>query len=104
MKIFGEVEAEIELARRLEECESVRRHTTGDHREGYALAHSLADIEGSCRKLLDSQLPRLLSTNLTCGEVRDALLDIGETYRGMLEQIRGPLFYKYLPRDSEMDV
>jgi hypothetical protein len=101
--MFGGSETEIALARRLDECESVKRHNSADHVEGYALAHSFADVEGFCRMLLNKQLPRLLSQNLTCEQVEDALFEIGETYRGLMAQIRGPLFYRYLPTETEME-
>ena len=103
MEMFGRVETEIALARRLEECESVKRHSRADHVEGHVLAHSFADVEGFCRMLLNKQLPRLLSQDLTCEQLEDALFEIGETYRGLMEQIRGPRFYGYLPAETEME-
>ena len=50
---------------------------------------------------LNEQLPRLLDEGAANAELYDALLEIGEEFRHIVDHIQDPTFYRYL--QSEVD-
>lgn len=89
------------LASLLAASPEVVRFDEGDHKEAWALADSLAEMESQMHEFLDSELPMLVAAELPPSEAFSVLLDIGEVFRRilyhMLEQQR---FYRYLMPDS----
>jgi len=83
------------LAERLSKCPEVKRFDTGQHKEGWALADSFADIESEFRDFLDEQLPKLAQSE---GEELSGLLfEIGVAFQHILYHIiEQQKFYKYL--------
>jgi hypothetical protein len=85
------------LAERLAQCPELARSGQDLKEEAWGLADSLADVEGSMRQILDVQLPKLMSENLTPPETFDLLLDIGEDFRRILYHVlEQQSFYRYL--------
>jgi hypothetical protein len=85
------------LAERLSKCPDVARFDEGRHKEAWALAHSFADLEDSCRAFLDEQLPKLTADDLNVEDTCDQLQEIGEEFRHILYHIlEQQQFYKYL--------
>jgi hypothetical protein len=68
------VAGEVELERRLAQCEHVRQFDDSE-RESAAIADSLGDLEKVFRKYLDQLLPRVLAAT-TCDALDGALSDI----------------------------
>ncbi len=88
------------LADRLNRCEQVTQYDTAEEKQAWVLAHSLLDLAESFRSFLDEQLPRLRDERVSCDELHDTLLEIGEEFRHILYHVRDPAFYAYL-RDDE---
>ena len=84
------------LAERLSTCHDVTKFDHGDEKEAWTIAHAFADLEESCQKFTDIQLPRLANARLNGAELRDLLLEIGEEFRHVLYHIHDPQFYRYL--------
>lgn len=84
------------LAERLSACPEVTRLDKGEEKEAWTIAHSFADLEGSFRKFLDEQLPKLMNGELPAADTYSLLLEIGEELRHILYHIRDPKFYRYL--------
>lgn len=87
------------LAERLSHCPDVAKFNAGDDIEGWTLAHSFADIEESCSKFLNDQLPKLAQSELSDSELYELLLDIGEGLRHILYHVKDTKFYQYLQDD-----
>jgi hypothetical protein len=68
------VAGEVELERRLAQCERVSRFDDSE-RESAAIANSLGDLEKVFRRYLDHLLPRVLEAK-TCDALETALSDI----------------------------
>jgi hypothetical protein len=68
------VTGEIELAKRLAQCESVRRFDDPKESEAAAIADALGDLEKVFRKYLDTLLPKVLAAS-TCEELDDVLFE-----------------------------
>ena len=83
------------LAERLDQCEQVRRFDSPSEKQAWALAHSLLDLAESFNAFLDDQLPRLQDP-ISCDELHDVLMDIGEEFRHILYHIQDTHFYAYL--------
>jgi hypothetical protein len=88
------------LAECLNRCEQVARYDTSGEKQAWVLAHSLLDLAGSFKTFLDDQLPRLRDTRLSCEQLHDVLIDVGEEFRHILYHLREPEFFAYL-RDDE---
>ncbi len=84
------------LAGLLSRCPQVRKFDDRQNREAWTLAHAFADLEGSFRRLLERQFPKLAQSELSPSEVNDMLLEIGEELRHILYHIKTPAFYGYL--------
>ncbi len=85
------------LAALLADSPDVVRFDRGDHKEAWALADSLAEMEKLMREFLDSELPRLVNAELPQSEVGGVLLDIGELFRRILyHMLEQQQFYQYL--------
>ncbi len=84
------------LAERLNRCAHVTRYDTAQEKQAWVLAHSLLDLAESFSRFLDEQLPRVRDARLSCDEVHDALIEIGEEFRHILYHVRDPSFYAYL--------
>jgi hypothetical protein len=96
-EILTSVERVKQLAALLAECPDVTRFDAGEHKEAWALADSLAELEKLMREFLASDLPRLAGGGLPSNEVSGALLDIGEVFRRVLyHMIEQPKYYRYL--------
>jgi ATP:corrinoid adenosyltransferase len=87
------------LAECLNRCEHVTRYDTEAEKQAWTLAHSLLDLAKSFRTILDEQLPQLRDEALSCEEIHDVLLEIGEEFRHILYHVRDPEFYAYLCDD-----
>ena len=89
------------LAELLSKCPEVTRFDTPGTREAWAIADSLADLEGSFRDFLDKQLPKLAGADIEPAAAYETLLDIGEEFRHILYHIiEHQNFYKYLVADG----
>ena len=93
----GELKA---LAERLNRCEQVTRYDTAAEKQAWVLAHTLLDLAESFRTFLDEQLPQLRDERLSCDELHDVLIEIGEEFRHILYHVRDPEFYAYLRDDG----
>jgi DNA-binding IscR family transcriptional regulator len=69
------VAEQVELEKRLMQCESVRKFDDKGERESVAIADALGDLEKVFRKYLDQLLPRVLAAT-TCNALEDVLLDM----------------------------
>jgi hypothetical protein len=87
------------LAERLNRCKQVTRFDTAAEKQAWVLAHSLLDLAESFRAFLNEQMPRLRDERLSCDELHDALIEIGEEFRHILYHVRDPEFYAYLRDD-----
>jgi hypothetical protein len=65
----------VELEKRLNACEHVRRFDDPGNRESAAIADALGDLETVFRRYLDQLLPKALAAT-SCDELEDALFDI----------------------------
>jgi hypothetical protein len=89
------------LADLFSRCPEVTRFDTPETGEAWALADSLADLEGSFRDFLNEQLPKLATVGMGPAEAYETLLDIGEEFRHILYHIIDhQRFYKYLVPDG----
>jgi hypothetical protein len=89
------------LAHRLMHCPEVTRYNEGEHNEAGAIANNFRDLEGSFRKFLEDQLPKLTKGQLDPSETYDLLFDIGEEFRHILYHIITSKYYQYLPHDPD---
>jgi hypothetical protein len=85
-----------ELIARLSQLPSVMRYDDGEWSEAETLAHAFLDLERSCQKFVNEQVPRLFDASLTNEDLTNLLLDIGEEFRHMLYHLKDPRFYRYL--------
>lgn len=86
----------VRLATALDSLLSMRKFAQGGEPDGWNIAHGLADIEQSCRTIVDERLPALLAAvddPVTCQEV---LLQLGEGLRHIRYHTRDIRFYQYL--------
>jgi len=84
------------LAQNLRKSEKVNSFDSLEERESETLAHSILDIEESCKTLLNNLFPKLEPTTLSQDEINELLFDIGEELRHILYHINDPKFYDYL--------
>jgi len=84
------------LAQNLRKSEKVNSFDSLEERESETLAHSILDIEESCKTLLNNLFPKLEPTTLSQDEINELLFDIGEEMRHILYHINDPKFYDYL--------
>src|ERR1700733_16128577 len=84
-KIIKTMEDVNRLAERLSKCPEVSRFNNGQHKEGWALADSFADIEGEFREFLDEQLPKL--TQAEGEELSGLLFEIGKLNHSAINYI-----------------
>lgn len=101
-RVIKTVEDMNRLAERLSKRPEVSRFDTGQHKEGWALADSFADIESEFRDFLDEQLPKLVQSE---GEALSGLLfEIGVAFQHIMYHIiEQQKFYKYLvPEGTEV--
>jgi hypothetical protein len=83
------------LAERLAQCPEVSQFDHGDHKEAWALADSLSDLESSFREFLDELLPRIVSSEGL--DLHDNLLDTAESFRHILyHMIVQQKFFRYV--------
>jgi hypothetical protein len=87
------------LAECLNRCEQVTRYDTTGENQAWVLAHSFLDLAGSFETFLGDQLPRLRDTGLSCEQLHDVLIEIGEEFRHILYHLREPAFFAYLRDD-----
>jgi hypothetical protein len=101
-KIIKTMEDVNRLAERLSKCPEVSRFNDGQHKEGWTLADSFADIEGEFREFLDEQLPKL--TQAEGEELSGLLFEIGVAFQHIMYHIiEHQKFYKYLmPEGTEV--
>ncbi|HEX2552759.1 MAG TPA: hypothetical protein VHL98_03600 [Microvirga sp.] len=92
MPHLAHVQSVLDLGKRLEEVAAVRRYDGVEHEEAWAIAHGLADIEGSFLKVYRDMIPKLLAAD---GEqaMTDALLEIGEEFRHIAYHLRDMRFF-----------
>jgi len=84
------------LAQNLRKSEKVNSFDSLEERESETLAHSILDIEESCKTLLNNLFPKLEPTTLSQDEINELLFDIGEELRHILYHINDTKFYDYL--------
>jgi len=72
------------LAQNLRKSEKVNSFDSLEERESETLAHSILDIEESCKTLLNNLFPKLEPTTLSQDEINELLFDIGEELRHIL--------------------
>ena len=84
------------LAERIDVCQQVTRYDVDGEKQAWTLAHSFLDLEESFRVFLEEQLPRLRDERLSCEEIEEVLLEIGEEFRHILYHVETPKFYAYL--------
>jgi hypothetical protein len=63
---------------------------------GWNVAHGLADIELSCRTIVDERLPALMAAVNDPATCQEVLLEIGEDLRHILYHTRDMRFFRYL--------
>lgn len=88
------------LTQNLKKSKRVNAFDNAEESESDTLAHSILDIEESCRTLLNNLFPKLKSTSLSEDEINELLLDIGEELRHILYHIKDPQFYEYLREEN----
>ncbi len=88
------------LTQNLRKSEKINSFDSAEERESDTLAHSILDIEESCRTLLNHLFPKLESTSLSEEEINNLLLDIGEELRHISYHIKDPKFYEYLREEN----
>jgi hypothetical protein len=99
-RVTEKVESEIALARRLSECASIAKYDEGEHKEAWALAHALYDMEASSKTI--QELVAKLSHEVTNeDEIKDLLLDVGEELRQILWHVSHLRFFGYLTEAGE---
>lgn len=89
------------LADLLADFSEINKYDDLENKEGWTLAISFADLEGSFHRFSNDLLPKLLAKNLNSKEAIDVLLDIGEEFRHILYHIHSSRFYDYLKSDPE---
>jgi hypothetical protein len=70
-----DVARRVELEKRLNGCEQIRRFDDPGHRESGAIADALGDLETVFHRYLEHLLPKALAAT-SCDEIEDALFDI----------------------------
>jgi hypothetical protein len=93
-------DAALRLAERLARLKAVSQFDVPGEPQAATLVHSMTDLEGSFRTILDVLLPKLLNASVDTDELNDVLLDIGEELRHVLYHIRDPKFFGYLECDD----
>ncbi len=90
------------LANRLARLATVTQFDRRDEPQGWTLAWTFSELEGSSAAFLDDHIPRLVRNDLTDDEIIDVLHAIGEEFRHILYHLRDPAYYGYLhsPFDS----
>ena len=79
----------------------VRSHDALDEPQGYALAYNFSEIEESCKKFVDVQLPELLAKSGDVSTMERRLIEIGEEFRHIIYHITAPSFYAYLKNEPD---
>ena len=87
-RVSADTEREIALARRLDTRPRVTRHDEGDHKEAWALAHALSDLEEASRSLALDLIPRIRAEGIEDSEIDNLLVDIGEELRQILYHLK----------------
>lgn len=88
------------LAEALSRCPAVTKFDTDQDKEAWTLAHSLVDLEGSFREVIETLIPKLMRALDEPTEVEDVLHEIGEEFRHILYHLRDPRFFRYLHEDQ----
>jgi len=83
------------IAENLRKSRKVNSYDDDQERESDTLAHSILDMEGSFKEVLN-EIPKLSSKSVTEEDIDEALLNIGEQLRHILYHIRDAKFYKYI--------
>jgi len=84
------------IVHNLEKCHRVTQYSSVDENQANTLANSFIDIEEELRKIIDEQIPKLYSKNLTAEEVDDLILEIGEELRHLIYHVNDTKVYDYL--------
>jgi hypothetical protein len=90
----------LDLAERLAKLPEVAQFDQGSHKEAWALADSLSELESSFREFLEEILPNLVSSD---GEkLYDLLLETAESFRHILyHMLVQQKFFRYVaPTDD----
>ncbi len=85
-----------QIAERLSLCQQVTRYDTADEKQAWTLAHNFLDLAESFRTFLNQQLPKVKDESLSCEQLNELLLEIGEEFRHILYHLRDAEFYGYL--------
>lgn len=86
------------LRQRLADSAMVSRY--GQEEPG-TLVHAFSDLEGSFRKFLDEQLPKLVDSSVQGEQLEDLLLDIQQEFRHILYHLHDPQFFRVLEPTHE---
>lgn len=84
------------LATALDCLLSMRKFGKEGEPAGWNIAQGLADIEQSCRAIVDDHLPALLAEADNPGMCQEILMRIGEDLRHILYHTQDMRFYRYL--------
>ena len=89
------VKSEVELTRRLMQCESIRQlHNDPKDPEAAAIADALGDLEKVFRKYLDELLPNVLAAS-TCESLEAALEDVRREFQEVVWHLWYPKYFRY---------
>ena len=89
---FEQVKA---LAEKLGNLAQVSQFNSADEPQSWTLAYALRDIEGSCLKLADVCIPRLLKCESE-DELLATLHDIGEELKHVIYHVKDVRYYSYI--------
>jgi hypothetical protein len=92
---LGSTESQIALARRLEGCPNIAKHNDGDHREAWTLVYSLANLDSSFHRYLETDLPRVLETE-SCEDFDEAVADLRESLRQVVYHLWASKYFRIL--------
>jgi hypothetical protein len=94
--VLGDPSEVVRLATALDSLLSMRKFRQDGEPAGWNIAHGLADIEQSCKAIVDERLPALLAAAGNPVECQEVLLQIGEDLRHILYHTRDIRFFRYI--------
>lgn len=95
-RVLADARHVVRLATALDSLLSMRKFRQDGEPGGWNVAHGLADIEQSCRAIVDDHLPALLAASGDPVACQEVLLQLGEDLRHILYHTRDIRFFRYL--------